>query len=77
MKNLDKFYHFIAGMFVTLIIGALSFASVGLFGGIAAAIGKELYDYAHPEQHTVDAIDFISTVVGVIVAYIILAGGFT
>jgi len=68
IKEQDKLYHFIGGAITTLVVGALSFIWLGLLAGIFVAVGKEVYDYFHPEGHTVDGMDFIATMVGVLTA---------
>ena len=55
MLNIDKLYHFIAGVLLYLLGGHLLV--------MAGAVGKELYDYAS-RKGTVDAMDFIVTIVG-------------
>jgi dolichol kinase len=66
MINLDKIYHFIAGMIITIIFGYLVTPITGLIVGIFVAFAKEIYDYFEPKKHTCDGLDAISTIVGVL-----------
>lgn len=71
MINKDKIYHFIVGFIVTILVtGITTFLWLGLIVGLTVSVGKEVYDYMHPEDHTTDGMDFIATVVGVLVAVV-------
>jgi uncharacterized protein involved in cysteine biosynthesis len=72
MTNLDKIYHFIAGMVIAIGVGYLVTPIIGLIVGIFVAFAKEVYDYFEPKKHTCDGLDAISTIVGVLVGIEIL-----
>jgi len=59
----DKCGHFIAGL---LIYAPLHFIDpvVGLLGVAVAAVGKEVYDYLHRDNHTPDVWDAVATMLG-------------
>ena len=72
----DKRLHFITGAgggflmtILGLLIGLTPFFSVcaGTGLGIVAGIGKEIYDHFHPEAHTAEILDAVSTITGAIV----------
>jgi len=74
MLNKDKAFHFMGGMGVAISLGIISLG-LGLIAGISVAVAKEVYDSKHPEKHTVDGMDFIATMVGVLTAIEILKLG--
>ena len=57
----DKQSHAVIGAFLGgmafLIDPSLSFLSI-----VAIAVGKEIYDYRHPDKHTADVADALVTV---------------
>ena len=65
----DKQGHFIAGV---LAYSMMHFASpiIGLAVVIAMAIGKEIYDWYHRENHTPEAWDAVATILGGVVGYL-------
>lgn len=69
--ELDKKLHFICGFIICFIIGLYN-AQLGLVACAAAGAGKEMFDFLHPEKHSVELMDFIATCCGGIVAYILL-----
>jgi hypothetical protein len=72
MINLDKVFHFIAGMIIALVVGYLVTPIIGLIVGVIVAFAKEAYDYFKPKKHTCDGLDAISTIVGVLIGIEIL-----
>lgn len=66
----DKKLHLMAGfsIFFSLVLFGKVFALVG--AGLAG-LGKELYDYKHKDKHTVDFYDFLFTLIGGIIGYLI------
>jgi len=65
----DKCGHFIAGL---LIYAPLHFIDpvVGLIGVAVAAVGKEVYDYLHRDNHTPDVWDAVATMLGGVIGFI-------
>jgi|AntRauTorckE6833_2_1112554.scaffolds.fasta_scaffold04291_2 hypothetical protein len=59
----DKKSHLIAGLLIGLILN--------FWFAVLAGACKEVYDYFHPEKHTVELADFIFTVIGGIISAII------
>lgn len=70
----DKLLHFTCGA----VIFGISFVSLNgscvlsLFISLILAAGKEVYDYKHPENHTCDIFDFIATMSGSFLVFIVL-----
>jgi len=64
----DKVAHFAVGV---LIYAPLHFIDpvVGLLGVAVAAVGKEVYDYLHRDNHTPDVWDAVATMLGGIVGF--------
>lgn len=68
----DKVDHFIAGCAIALlscIIFSVFYKPIYTFyismGMVSlAGLGKELYDYYHPENHTADIFDALATLAG-------------
>ena len=68
----DKQMHFICG----LVIAALLTPFIGAYSIVVVAIVallKEVYDYLHKEIHTPDFWDWIATVLGGLVGFVIVA----
>ena len=63
MINIDKGYHFLAGLFVTLSTAWFD-VRVALILLFVISLAKEVYDYNHLESHTADGSDFVATIVG-------------
>lgn len=61
----DKLYHLLAGVGISF-LGAVIFSSVlaGILAACAAGVLKEVWDYYHPEGHTVDVWDALFTMFG-------------
>ncbi len=68
----DKQMHFICGLVIaalfTPFIGAYSIAVVAI-----VALAKEIYDYLHKDIHTPDFWDWVATVLGGLVGFVIVA----
>ena len=66
----DKQMHFIGGLVIAAIltpfIGAYSIVVVAII-----ALLKEIYDYMHPESHTADFWDWVATVLGGVVGFVL------
>ena len=68
---MDKFFHFIGG----LVIAALLTPFIGAYSIVVVAIVallKEIYDYLHPESHTADFMDWVATVLGGLVGFVVV-----
>ncbi len=68
----DKFMHFIGG----LVIAALLTPFIGAYSIVVVAIVallKEIYDYLHKNIHTPDLWDWVATVLGGLVGFVIVA----
>lgn len=65
----DKLGHFTAGV---LIYAAFHFLNpvLGILAVSIAAIGKEIYDYLHKENHTPDVWDAVTTILGGVAGFI-------
>ena len=68
----DKQMHFIGG----LVIAALLTPFIGAYSIVVVAIIallKEIYDYLHKDIHTADFWDWVATVLGGLVGFVIVA----
>ena len=68
----DKQMHFICGLVIAVLltpfIGAYSIVVVAII-----ALLKEIYDYLHKDIHTPDFWDWVATVLGGLVGFVIVA----
>ena len=68
----DKQMHFICGLVIaallTPFIGAYSILVVAVIAAL-----KEIYDARHPDKHTADIWDWVATVLGGLVGFVIVA----
>lgn len=68
----DKFMHFLGGFVIaallTPFIGAYSILVVAI-----VALLKEIYDYLHKDIHTPDFWDWVATVLGGVVGFVVVA----
>lgn len=68
----DKQMHFLCGLVIaallTSFIGAYSILVVAII-----AIVKEIYDYVHKDIHTPDFLDWVVTVLGGLIGFVIVA----
>ena len=62
MKGIDKIYHLVAGLIISLIFGLIN-PVLGLALAIIAGVGKEIYD-KKIKKSVIDPLDVIATVVG-------------
>jgi hypothetical protein len=68
----DKQMHFICG----LVIAALLTPFIGAYSIVVVAIIallKEIYDYLHKDIHTPDFWDWVATVLGGVVGFVVVA----
>ena len=68
----DKQMHFLCG----LVIAALLTPFIGAYSVVVVAIIallKEIYDYLHKDIHTPDFWDWVATVLGGLVGFVIVA----
>jgi hypothetical protein len=68
----DKQMHFIGG----LVIAALLTPFIGAYSIVVVAIIallKEIYDYLHKDIHTPDFWDWVATVLGGLVGFVVVA----
>ncbi len=68
----DKQMHFIGG----LVIAALLTPFIGAYSIVVVAVIallKEIYDYLHKEIHTPDFWDWVATVLGGLVGFVVVA----
>lgn len=65
----DKLQHFIVGVFI---YAAAHFWGVviGMAAVVVAAVGKEIFDYLHKENHTPDLKDALVTIAGGVVGLV-------
>ena len=66
----DKVLHFLIGFFIFTVLHIIPI--IGLSVVVILAIGKEVYDYHHKNLHTCDYRDAIATILGGIIAFILL-----
>lgn len=72
INNKVYFYHFLIGFISTLIIGILGFIP-GLIGGCIASLGKEAYRANKSKESNAEYNSYLgSSVVGVIIATILV-----
>lgn len=68
----DKIMHIVCGYAIAITFGLIFGIKFGLVFATVAGAFKELYDYFHPETHSVEIADFFATVVGGVVGCIYL-----
>jgi hypothetical protein len=68
----DKQMHFLSGFIIAAVltpfIGAYSILVVAVI-----ALLKEIYDYLHKDIHTPDFLDWVATVLGGLVGFVVVA----
>lgn len=78
----DKIYHLVAGAVIATVSYLLFSVLVSVLLVLAAAVGKEIYDYVVnqiaekkflPPPHSVDIFDAIATVVGGFLSLVVIA----
>ena len=61
----DKIKHFFGGAFISAVAMIISFSPwFGILSAFLAGLIKEVWDYFHPEMHTVDVWDLVATTLG-------------
>jgi hypothetical protein len=60
----DKQLHALAGLAIALPVSAVGHPGLALGMAVAAGVGKEIYDYYHPLDHTADLMDALATIGG-------------
>ena len=69
----DKIKHFIVGIIIFLLCSLFGLDYVySLLIVFVAGVGKEIYDYNYPDQHTVESYDVLATIAGPIVIIVFL-----
>ena len=71
IKNYDKYIHFIAGIFITTLVGLFN-PILGALLTVLLARYKEEYDALHPDKHTYDGWDAAATMAGIPVGLFLL-----
>lgn len=67
----DKQMHIVAGFIIAAVLTPfIGFYAVAIVAIIAAL--KEIYDYLHPESHTADVWDWVATVLGGVVGFVLI-----
>lgn len=71
IEQRDKQLHIAGSAILTIVIYLLakSLVIAGV-GALVVGIGKEVYDYYHPEKHTADIKDILADCVGIAVAIV-------
>ncbi len=62
--------HFVCGFIIAAVLTPFIGAYSILVVAIIAAL-KEIYDYMHPDKHTADFMDWVATVLGGVVGFVI------
>lgn len=65
----DKALHLIAGIVLYAAFHFIS-PSVGMGAVLAAALGKEVYDYFNKDRHTPEWMDVVATVLGGVLGFV-------
>lgn len=65
----DKALHIIVGVLAYAVFHFVS-PVVGLIAATVAAVGKEVYDYANRDRHTLDAWDAVATLAGGAIGFV-------
>lgn len=71
--TIDKYQHALGCAILTSTICALPFDLVLLLAGpvvFLIGLGKEVYDYFHPDKHTADWKDLVADCIGITIVYI-------
>jgi hypothetical protein len=68
----DKQQHFISGAILGIVLTPFIGAYSILVVAVIAAL-KEIYDYLHKDIHTPDFWDWVATVIGGVVGFVVLA----
>jgi hypothetical protein len=68
----DKFMHFACGFIIAAVLTPFIGAYSILVVAVIAAL-KEIYDARHPDKHTADFMDWVATVLGGVVGFVVVA----
>jgi hypothetical protein len=68
----DKQMHFVCGFIIAAVLTPFIGAASVFIVAIIAAL-KEVYDYMHPDSHTADILDWVATVLGGVVGFVIIS----
>ena len=68
----DKQMHFLSGFIIAAVLTPFIGAYSILVVAVIAAL-KEIYDARHPDKHTADFWDWVATVLGGLVGFVIVA----
>ena len=68
----DKQMHFLSGFIIAAVLTPFIGAYSILVVAVIAAL-KEIYDYLHKDIHTPDFWDWVATVIGGVVGFVVLA----
>ena len=68
----DKQMHFLSGFIIAVLLTPFIGAYSILVVAVIAAL-KEIYDARHPDKHTADFMDWVATVLGGIVGFVVVA----
>jgi hypothetical protein len=68
----DKQMHMLSGFIIAAVLTPFIGAYSILVVAIVAAL-KEIYDARHPDKHTADFMDWVATVLGGLVGFVVVA----
>jgi uncharacterized membrane protein YdcZ (DUF606 family) len=68
----DKQMHFLSGFIIAAVLTPFIGAYSILVVAVIAAL-KEIYDARHPDKHTADFWDWVATVLGGVVGFVVVA----
>jgi hypothetical protein len=68
----DKQAHFLSGFIIAAVLTPFIGAYSILVVAVIAAL-KEIYDARHPDKHTADFMDWVATVLGGVVGFVVVA----
>lgn len=67
----DKLLHLGAGFATALVVAIFTDEYVGLAAGVSIGAGKEMYDAANSDTHTVSGKDFTITAIGAVIGSVV------
>ena len=68
----DKQMHMLSGFIIAVLLTPFIGAYSILVVAVIAAL-KEIYDARHPDKHTADFMDWVATVLGGLVGFVVVA----
>jgi hypothetical protein len=68
----DKQMHMLSGFIIAAVLTPFIGAYSILVVAVIAAL-KEIYDARHPDKHTADFMDWVATVLGGVVGFVVVA----